>query len=62
MPSEKNTWDDVPNNDHVKDKDKDKDIVEKWIKCNACNVSIIVRIQFSFIESNKNCSSTKYWQ
>ena len=56
MPPKKRNWGDIPNINHVKEKDEDG----KWIECCLCNIRIRVRSQFCLTEWSMHCSGTKH--
>ncbi len=56
MPPKKIEWGDVPNEEHVKEKES----AGKWIECNVCHQVIRVRTTFGFTEWLNHCSSAKH--
>ena len=56
MPPKKRNWGDIPNINHVKEKDEDG----KWIECCLCNIRIRVRSQFCLTEWSMHCSGIKH--
>ena len=56
MPFKKLELDEIPDDVYIKDKDH----MGKWIECDICDVKIIVRSQFCFIEWDTHCSGVKH--
>ena len=56
MPPRKYDWEDIPNENQVKDKDNNG----KWICCKVCDIKVKIRSQFSTTEWEHHCESSKH--